>query len=670
MNRPWRILVIVGLCLAVVVAAMGWMTVRLLQLDRAESDALYEAALEESVRLSLWRMDSALAPIIARESARPHFVYDPFYPAFRARALLSIDASDNDTPLPSPLLTDVPPFVLLYFQIDGDGVVSSPQVPRNADDNTRAAELVPGDALTAWSGQLAELQGWLDTAAVGDALAHRAGESLLALHVPESSTTKTSYRPVTVQVAPPADDGVAAVAPSPAVQDRNINPSNMAQVERAEQLVQQGNEYNTQAAPAEVVGNRYSRGGGRRDAPVVQVAEPDPQVQAAPDAQQMLNAQEFVARANVGNETVVYQQSAVNYYMPSSELVTGFVIPLWVDDRLVLVRQVTVDGTARIQGCWLDWPPMEAWLIGEVDDLLPAARLEPVDPDAADQHGRLLASIPVRLVPGEIQAAPPAATPVQATLTVAWIAVAVAIVAVIGLVLGVVSLSERRAAFVSAVTHEMRTPLTTFRMYSEMLAEGMVGPEKRDRYLQTLQREADRLGHLVDNVLTYARLDGGRSSTRPGRIRAGEILDHVRPRLDDRAHQAGLELSLEADQASLDAEVRADLSAVEQIMLNLVDNACKYAAGAEDRRLTLRAVATARAWAITVRDRGPGITPGFRRKLFRPFSKSAEEAAESAPGVGLGMALSRRLAREMGGDLALDEAVNDGAAFVLTLPRA
>ncbi len=72
---------------------------------------------------------------------------------------------------------------------------------------------------------------------------------------------------------------------------------------------------------------------------------------------------------------------------------------------------------------------------------------------------------------------------------------------------GVLALSERRASFVSAVTHELRSPLTTFRMYAEMLAEGMVRDEQqRDRYLSTLRQEADRLSHLVDNVLQYARL--------------------------------------------------------------------------------------------------------------------------------------------------------------------
>jgi signal transduction histidine kinase len=106
---------------------------------------------------------------------------------------------------------------------------------------------------------------------------------------------------------------------------------------------------------------------------------------------------------------------------------------------------------------------------------------------------------------------------------------------------------------------------------------------------------------------------------------------------------------------------------VEQILLNLVDNACKYAQGATDRRIHLAADRTDGRLLLGVRDHGPGIAAAEAKRLFRPFSKSAREAAHTAPGIGLGLALSRRLARGMGGDLRLDDA-DGGARFTLTLP--
>jgi K+-sensing histidine kinase KdpD len=117
-----------------------------------------------------------------------------------------------------------------------------------------------------------------------------------------------------------------------------------------------------------------------------------------------------------------------------------------------------------------------------------------------------------------------------------------------------------------------------------------------------------------------------------------------------------------------DALVRTDVSVVEQVLANLVDNAAKYAGGSADRRIELEFAASRSRLAVSVRDHGPGLPDRAVRRLFRPFSKSAHDAALSAPGVGLGLALSRRLARALGGDLRLGHNGPDGVAFVLTLP--
>ena len=118
------------------------------------------------------------------------------------------------------------------------------------------------------------------------------------------------------------------------------------------------------------------------------------------------------------------------------------------------------------------------------------------------------------------------------------------------------------------------------------------------------------------------------------------------------------------------ATVLANRSAVEQVLFNLVDNACKYAGAAADKRIHLGVGSRGRLASIRVADHGPGLSAAMRRRLFRSFSKTAEEAATSAPGIGLGLALSRRLARDMQGDLRLDENVAEGARFVLTSPWA
>jgi len=260
-------------------------------------------------------------------------------------------------------------------------------------------------------------------------------------------------------------------------------------------------------------------------------------------------------------------------------------------------------------------------------------------------------------------------SPTRVSLAVAWMCVLMAGIAVAVLLHGTVSLSERRGAFVSAVTHELRTPLTTFKMYSEMLAEDMVPDVARQKqYLQTLCSEANRLSHLVENVLAYARLERGSARSRVEQVTLRELTDRVQSRLLQRAGQAGMALAVDGDAKAWATTVHVDVSAVEQILFNLVDNACKYAAGATEKIIHLEALCEPKSAMLRVRDHGQGISEQGARRLFQPFSKSAHEAAHSAPGVGLGLALCRRLSRSMGGDLRLDRLVKGGACFVLTLP--
>jgi signal transduction histidine kinase len=357
--------------------------------------------------------------------------------------------------------------------------------------------------------------------------------------------------------------------------------------------------------------------------------------------------------------------------LPSTDLSGVAMTPLWIRGQLILARRVVAGGNQYVQGCLLDWPGIKAVLLETISDLLPAADFEPVEVLPADE-GRMLAALPVRLLPGSLGAdGDGRLSPILLSLAVAWTCMSLAAVAVGGLLAGVMRLGRRRESFVTAVTHELRTPLTTFQMYAEMLAEGMVREESQQRqYLATLRAEAVRLTHLVENVLSYARLERGRSDGRRESLPLGPWIDRLGERLRARAEGAGMHLVTEADEAVRAATVRANPSAAEQILFNLLDNACKYAAGNDDPRLHL-ALALGRDGAeVSLRDHGPGVSPSVRRRLFRPFSKSAREAAHSAPGVGLGLALSRRLARDMGGDLRLGSTAGPGACFVLVLPLA
>jgi signal transduction histidine kinase len=315
-----------------------------------------------------------------------------------------------------------------------------------------------------------------------------------------------------------------------------------------------------------------------------------------------------------------------------------------------------------IQGVWLDQEKVRALLLSEVPDLLEGAELKPNENGVSDPLS--LVSLPFHLERKEGGLIPPSVW--SAPLTAGWIAVICAIAMAAFLVHGVMRLSERRASFVSAVTHELRTPLTTFRLYSDMLETGAVKPEKRGDYLRVLSREADRLSHLVENVLAFSRIERGNARSSVREIAAGGLLDQSRERLEARLATAGMTLEMDADCQTV---VRADTAAVEHILFNLIDNAAKYAAGSEPPVVTISAKPVDRFVEIRVCDHGNGISDGERGRIFRAFHKSAHEAAESKPGVGLGLALSRRLARSQGGDLEC-ETSEAGACFVLRLPMA
>jgi signal transduction histidine kinase len=576
MKRLGWVWLIFGLCALLAAGAMARVGDTALSVERAEARARRQAALEESLQLALWRMDSALAPLMAEESARPYFTYSPLYPAERAFTNMFAEIEKGDVLMPSPLLTFTSPQIRLHFQYGPDGRLSSPQVPAgNMRDLAENRYLAP-EAIERAARRLAELA----------AIVNR--EHLAA----------------------------ALVVDDPMLQ--------------------------AQANPTEAYGPMSQ---SRSSQEYMMRSRSSKLAQSAPPAE----AQPLSTRSTVSQ---------------------GPLQGVWVGSALLLARRVHVKEGVFLQGCWLDWDVIRGELLERAADLLPGANLEPVSGQVGSSPTRMLASLPARLAPGTVPAEPELLwSPVRISLLIAWVCLGLAAAAVALVLHGALTLSDRRGTFVSAVTHELRTPLTTFRLYTEMLDEGMVSsPDSQRSYLKTMRAEADRLGHLVENVLSFARLERGRAALRREVTAPKALLAGVLPRLELRARQAQMELVV--GPVDSPANVCVDISVVEQILTNLVDNAVKYAGGSTDRRIHLDVAPAGRWLALSIRDHGPGLDPRVVRRLFRPFSKSAHDAAQSAPGVGLGLALCRRLARSMGGDLRLAENGSSGASFMLTIPVA
>lgn len=674
-----------GVCLAVAVAAVSWMSVRALEADDAQAAARRQAALEENAQLALWRMDSAMAPLVAQESARPYFTYESFYtlgrpaPAGKGKSLA-------DSRIPSPLLIECPPEVLLHFQIGPNDRFSSPRVP-DAAMRSRAIPRYLSEADAARAAQ------WLDRVRS----LFRPAELWSALPSLDASATGLNVAVSNnSNGGPPAPNGPSrsvvamnnSLANGPGLQQ--VIPQQPAQQQQpaGHPAPQQSQE----AAPQQLIAQQDTSvndpfGGANGpgiapNAPPQALNQPDSRAANEFNARSQYLSQNFQTFANSVNGTTTANGGALETSpgvepprassagsASPADARASVMKPLWVRDQLILARRVRINDRDYIQGCLLDWSTIERQLLASVHDLLPDARLSPVAVATADEPAHMLASLPIRLELGSLaETVRQAISPVRLSLMGAWAALLLAALAVAALLQGVMSLSERRGAFVSAVTHELRTPLTTFRMYAEMLADNMLPDESsRRHYLETLRVEADRLTHLVENVLLYARLERGRAGGRIAPVAVSQILAQSLARLTDRARQANLELVVEFGPALRETRMLADPAAVEQILFNLVDNACKYAMGADNRTLHLVATRSGSHVQLQVRDHGPGIAGAERRLLFQPFRKSASDAARTAPGVGLGLALCRRLARDMGGDLAYAPDPAGGACFTLRL---
>lgn len=632
MKRPTLIWFTFFLFLALGLSAMAWMTRTVMRLDQAQARATAAAQLEENIRLALWRMDYTLAPVLSQEIARPYFEYSPVFPAERAYTRMYTELKSGDVLVPSPLLKSSSPYILLHFQIQPDGKVSSPQVPNGNVRRIAESRYTTAADIHQAEKRLAEVSKLVQSPAL-----------LASLPEPREMENWNNNK-IRVTSNGSITNG------NPTLNGRDNRDSNNV----AQQAAMNRDNFNAYANAA-----------------------PNTSFEQQAIIQQKRGQQEYAVRqqTQVENNDFLLGTNSGNYVAPGVSF--AIMTPFWAGDTLLLARRVSINGQTYVQGCLLDWPAIRKSLLDSAADLLPQADLVPVRADTPETEPRRLASIPARLVlsaganPDSSLTVPLSsfiASPTGVTLVIAWLGVVLAIAAVAILLRGVIALSQRRAGFVSAVTHELRTPLTTLRMYTEMLADGMVSdPEKQASYHKTLRAEANRLGHLVDNVLLYSRLERSNRDTKVESAPLASLLDRLTPRLADRASQAGMKLNVTVADNAQGAAIKANLLSVEQILFNLVDNACKYASASADPNIELRINRNRNQIEIRVSDQGPGLDPVARSRLFEPFSKSVHEAANSAPGLGLGLALSYRLAKNMSADLRHVPATK-GATFILTLP--
>jgi len=343
-----------------------------------------------------------------------------------------------------------------------------------------------------------------------------------------------------------------------------------------------------------------------------------------------------------------------------------------IGGQRVLHRTVTslADGARTVQLALLDEAAMRSWLEGilarRVDAAI-AGRLIAADAD----DDRCAVRAPVSTVLDDIDLCVPASA--RGTGVGLEVGVLLALLLLVIMVLVVLdraaeraeALARQRSAFVSAVSHELRTPLTTLRMYAELLRDGLVSdPEKARRFHGDMVQESVRLSHLVENVLEAQRLEEGRRPLRLEELDLGglvrSVVDGQRPLLTQRGFQ------VDVDIADGDLVGAVDRQAIEQTLVNLIENAVKYGRG-DDAHLQVAVARRGDHAVISVADRGPGIPRHERERVFQRFARMERPGEEHVAGTGLGLALVRELARAWGGDARIvDSAV--GCRVEVTVP--
>jgi len=230
-------------------------------------------------------------------------------------------------------------------------------------------------------------------------------------------------------------------------------------------------------------------------------------------------------------------------------------------------------------------------------------------------------------------------------------------------------LSRLQTDFVSHLGHELRTPMTSIRMFVETLQSGRLrDPERVQECLDLLARETDRLSRRIERVLEWGRMEAGRRIYEKQFASARQLVDAALAAF----HAQTL---LNAGDTTLDVEIPADLptlhvdvDALTEVLLNLLQNAARHTEA--PRLVRVRGVAVGGGVALSVEDNGPGIPAHEQKRIFEKFYQAGALLSRKPEGSGLGLAIVRAIAHGHGGRVELESEVGRGSRFTIWLPAA
>jgi signal transduction histidine kinase len=223
--------------------------------------------------------------------------------------------------------------------------------------------------------------------------------------------------------------------------------------------------------------------------------------------------------------------------------------------------------------------------------------------------------------------------------------------------------SEAKSTFLATMSHELRTPLNAIIGYQSLLKEGIGGPVNDTQLAQLtrIRASADHLLGLIDEVLTFSRVEAGKELVSRSEVHLKPIIDEAVTMVMPLAEVKGLELRVDAE----DATLFTDGGKIRQILLNLLSNAVKFTERGEIR---VRTRTAGESVVVSIGDTGIGIAPENQGRIFDPFWQVEQRSTRRAGGTGLGLSVSGTLARLIGGDISVESNLEKGSTFMLTLP--
>jgi signal transduction histidine kinase len=226
-------------------------------------------------------------------------------------------------------------------------------------------------------------------------------------------------------------------------------------------------------------------------------------------------------------------------------------------------------------------------------------------------------------------------------------------------------LARQQSDFVSAVSHEFRTPLTSMRHLTDLLVSRSVASEERKtQYYELLAHETERLHRMVEGLLSFGRIEAGSYAWRLEPADAGELMRIIVQDFRREASAAGRQIACEIPEEL--PMIRVDRDALFSALWNLMENAAKYSPPASPIRVFVRRHQD--RILLGVEDQGSGIPPGEQQRIFQKFVRGADAKQAGIRGVGIGLALVQRIVEAHGGSVQLQSEPGRGSTFTLVLP--